>query len=439
MIDRYPQGEIAERLKGALLFSALIPELGCPVAPAAYQLAISMKLHGKRPPSMGIPAADLPAVFHLPEAYGRIFTGARYDVRVGSPAHRGYRAAMPPEGQVFAPGHGFPYVKTAVAISRCQEHSIRTELEGEDPVGVLLDVVQQFPVAGRVDSQHLAGPTKGDHAVVAGDVGRENRVVLVADLYDSLSGTNVPEDNLSRVGPSSTACQEQPGVAAELEYVRRSLWKGKHSGQLAGVRIVEQHLLLSCDGHQRRPGAAGHRRHSAGLLRSHHRLQAQPSRHWRRTLRFRSGLTYRELEPGLGGKLDLAAFVFRRASRDPLSNSLQDSVRKLAAFWGHVRLFKVGDEGEEAAGAGLPGLDHLPGASALHRQAVGVESEPALLAVLVVTFEALGSEDLGYVIIVGDPRLLGRSVFAAGYGGGACHDEAAEQGEQRRGRGFSCW
>jgi len=56
-----------------------------------------------------------------------------------------------------------------------------------------------------------------------------------------------------------------------------------------------------------------------------------------------------------------------------------------------------------------------------------------------VTFEALGSEDLGYVIIVGGPRLLGRSVFAAGYGGGAGHGEGAEQGEQRRGRGFTCW
>ena len=67
--------------------------------------------------------------------------------------------------------------------------------------------------------------------MVGADVGREDGVVLLADLEDALARLDVPDDGEARLAAPAAAGQEQAAVAAELQDVDRPLGEGEDADQ----------------------------------------------------------------------------------------------------------------------------------------------------------------------------------------------------------------
>ena len=172
---------------------------------------------------------------------------------------------MAAEGEVLAAGERFPDEQAAVAVAGGQQHAVGAELQRRHPVGVLLDLVEQRAVLGRVDADHLARAAQGDLRLIGADVGGQDgsRSRRRPSMMRSPVVT-FQTDDLARLAAAAAAGQEQAAVAAELQHVRHAFRERQHAEQLQRVGVVEQHLLLPADGDQRRPRVAGQGGHGVG-------------------------------------------------------------------------------------------------------------------------------------------------------------------------------
>ena len=90
--------------------------------------------------------------------------------------------------------------------------------------------------------------------LVGAEVGREDLVELLSDLEDAVAGPDVPDDDAAELGAAAAAGEEQGAAAAEAQHLGTALGVGQDAGEVEGVRVVEQHLVLARDGGDRRPG-----------------------------------------------------------------------------------------------------------------------------------------------------------------------------------------
>ena len=172
---------------------------------------------------------------------------------------------MASQVEVLAPGLGFPDDQAVVAVASGQQDAIGAELDGGDPLGVLLHLEHHVAVGRIVNPHDLARAAERDLAVIGADVGGEHGVVLLADLEDPLAGLHVERDGQARLPAAAAADQQQIAVAAEPEHVDRALGEGQHADEVVVGRPVEQHLLVSADGHQGAQGLAAMATTALGL------------------------------------------------------------------------------------------------------------------------------------------------------------------------------
>ncbi len=107
----------------------------------------------------------------------------------------------------FAAGLCLPDHQAVVAVASGQQHAVGTELDGGDPLGVLLHLEHQGAIGRVVDSHHLAGATQGDLPVVGADIGGQHGVVFLAHLEDALARLDVERDGQTGLSAPATACQ----------------------------------------------------------------------------------------------------------------------------------------------------------------------------------------------------------------------------------------
>src|SRR5208337_2975150 len=206
----------------------------------------------------GTDRLDVAAVLELPELDRAVFAGRGDHVRVKPPGDIGDGRGVAPKVEVFAAGLGFPDHKAIVTVAGGQQHAVGAELDGGDPLGMLLHLEHQRAVGRVVDAYDLAGAAQGDLAVIGADVGGQDGVIFLAHLEDPLAGLDVERDGQSQLSAAAAAHEQQVAVATETEYVNRPLGEGKHTDKVVIGRPVEQHLLVPAHGHERGPGAGGH-------------------------------------------------------------------------------------------------------------------------------------------------------------------------------------
>ncbi len=177
---------------------------------------------------------------------------------------------------------GFPHEHFAVAIGGGQEHIVGAEPNRGYPIGVLLDLINEFAARSRKNAHHFARPTQRDQALIGANVGRQNDIVFVANFGNALAGCNIPQHHAAAFRFVPAAGQQNLSIAAEAQHMHSPLGKRQHADQLQRVGVVKQNFFLPRHGDQRRPRAGGKRRHCPGALGVHHRLKRQARRHgWR--------------------------------------------------------------------------------------------------------------------------------------------------------------
>ena len=119
---------------------------------------------------MGSPVLNLIAVIHFPKANGGILAGAGQYIAIEPPTHVADRAVVAAKTEIFAGRRRFPNEQAAAAIGRRQQHAIGAELNGVNPVGMLLDFKYHLTALGGEDADDFAWTAQGHHGMVIGNI-----------------------------------------------------------------------------------------------------------------------------------------------------------------------------------------------------------------------------------------------------------------------------
>ena len=188
--------------------------------------------------------------------------------------------------------------------------------------------------------------------------------------------------------PRPPPASSRPPLRLNLQDVDRALGERQHADQVVVGRLVEQDLLVPADGDERRPRAGRHARRSAfGLACG--RRPARSSR-FSGIAGGPSGLPIADgssLNSNFGFALTdgHAAGVLERPALDPLAGSASISASGiLGELGGMFGSSLCVTSWKSVLPSGSPGSIDLARAAALHRGAVGLEVQAALLLVGVV-------------------------------------------------------
>ena len=209
LVERSLQPQVGNRRQRQLLGAVLIPDLGHPVATGRNQPAVTQEVHRSRPATVRPPRLDLRPVGHLPQPDGRVFARTRQHIAVDPPVHRGHHRPVPIQHVELAPRVRLPDHQPVAAVTRRQQHPIGAELHRRDPVGVLLHLVLQLTVSGRVNPHHLPRSTQRDLAVVRADVGPQYHLGLAPNLKDPVPRLHVEDHHPARLPTPAPRCQQQ--------------------------------------------------------------------------------------------------------------------------------------------------------------------------------------------------------------------------------------
>ena len=132
---------------------------------------------------------------------------------------------MPAQVVELAPCVGFPDDQSAVAIARGEQDSVGTELDGRDPLRVLLRLVVQLTVGRIVNAEDLARTAECNQTAVRTDVGGENNIIFFAEFKETLTRLHVPGDRASQLSSTSSARQQETAVTRKAETVDGSFGK----------------------------------------------------------------------------------------------------------------------------------------------------------------------------------------------------------------------
>jgi hypothetical protein len=182
---------------------------------------------------------------------------------------------------------------------------------------------------------------------------------------------------------------------------RESLGERKDGGEVEGICVVKEDLLLGGERDERSPWAACDAGDGTRASGANNGLQEAIFGHGRRS--FGLILDGGESDGGAGILFsDHVAGFFRSAGGDPLTNLLDLGVREFVAALGHVGFLGVDENLVEDAFVGFAEFYDLAVIATVHGAIVGREVEAGLMFVCVVAVEATALEDGAYGLLVGD-------------------------------------
>ena len=223
------------------------------------------------------------------------------------------------------------------------------------------------------------------------------------------------------MSPAASPRHQPLSISAELEDMSNSFWKRKYPRHFTGPRIIQQNLLMPCDGSQWGPGIHGECRGSIAATGNHQRIQGQTFWHRRWTLGtlIRDGhFCDREILFGLG----LTPGIFQRAPFNPLSNQQQLIIRKFWLLGGHLRFSQMRyDQIQLAERRIAVRPHHLARSTPLHGEPIIVEYQITFFIVRVVARTTFFPKDWQDVLLKSDLLFFGRSRFFL------CNQQAASE------------
>ena len=226
------------------------PHGGGAVGSARNQAAVRQEGDRLHVAAMGTPSCDLLAGLHLPGGDDPVGGTAGEDVGVGAPGEVGDAALMLAEIVEFAAVVGFPDIDVPVAVRGREQDAVRTKVGAGHPLGVLGDQVELL-ARSDVEALHLLGVgSEDDLAMVRRDIGRHHLVELFANLGDTLTRFDVPDDGVADFATATAAHDEQRAVGAEFQRAGITFSIGQDACEVVRVGVVEENLLLSGDGEE---------------------------------------------------------------------------------------------------------------------------------------------------------------------------------------------
>ena len=226
------------------------PHGGGTVGSARNQAAVRQEGNGLHVAAMGAPGGDLLAGLHLPGGDDPVGGTAGEDVGVGAPSEVGDAALMLAEIVEFAAVVGFPDIDVPVAVRGREQDAVRTKVGAGHPLGVLGDQVELL-ARSDVEALHLLGVgSEDDLAMVRRDIGRHHLVELFANLGDTLTRFDVPDDGVADFSAATAAHDQQRTIRAELQRAGVTFSIGQDACEVVRVGVVEENLLLSGDGEE---------------------------------------------------------------------------------------------------------------------------------------------------------------------------------------------
>ena len=393
-----------EKWQAFLQIEIGLPDLHFAVASGGDEFTGAGVVEGKRAAAMSGELLDLSTIVHLPEDQLSIFRGGANDIRVRSPGNGCDATAVSAQGVKLVSCEGLPHPRAAIAIASGKENAVRRIGEGGDPVGMLLDRLDLLPGLGVPELDEPGGAAEGHASQVETEAGRQDGVELAPVCHKHFSGGDIPGVGRARLAGNSATRHEILAGGVEGDRLGEAPGEGEDGGQFESVRIVEEDLLLSGDGEEGSPGAAGHVVNHRVAVRGYGRFEIEILRHGRRALGLGGGVDVQFCDLGAARLLRLGALVFQQASVNPGSHEIRVLLLEFVALRRHEGFGSLGDGSVDLGTCSITGIgDCPPGSAGHHPRKVG-KVEVALLLVRIVAVQAGRLKDGQDVIVVGDLR-----------------------------------